>query len=221
MITKTTSVLAVNSPKVVDRIDERPVRRRGLVRVVLDDTLDVVDRRDADAHPLRPDRIGHRLDYLDCEAGPVLRCAAVAVGAQVGRRREELVHEVAIGGVDFDAVQTGGDGLLGGMYELGDHRRNLCLRQRARNRIRLHATPGDDLAGCGDRARRDQFRRGLVEVVVTHPGRDATEVFERQHMPFQEGFLGLGAEGDVDARPECDSRITNIQHLIQTPATVA
>ena len=36
------------------------------------------------------------------------------------------------------------------------------------------------------------------EVVVTDPARDPTEVLERQHMAFQERFLGLGAERDME-----------------------
>jgi hypothetical protein len=40
-----------------------------------------------------------------------------------------------------------------------------------------------------------------LQIVVTGQGRDRPEVGERQHMPFQEGLLGLSAERDVERPP--------------------
>lgn len=37
-----------------------------------------------------------------------------------------------------------------------------------------------------------------LQVVVTHPTRNTAEVLERENMPFQKGFLGLGAERDKE-----------------------
>jgi len=47
---------------------------------------------------------------LQRQAHPVLERAAVAVLAPVGERREELVQQVAVRGVDLDAVEAGGEG---------------------------------------------------------------------------------------------------------------
>lgn len=63
----------------------------------------------------------------------------------------------------------------------------------------------------------DPDHRGF-EVVTPDPARHTTEIGERQHVALQEGFLGLSGERDVKALPECDSRITNIQHFTSTPA---
>ena len=40
---------------------------------------------------------------------------------------------------------------------------------------------------------------GGFEVVVTDPGRNRTEIGERRYVSFQERFLGLGAERDVES----------------------
>jgi len=39
---------------------------------------------------------------------------------------------------------------------------------------------------------------GGLEVVVTDPARHGAEVLQRQHVPFQERFLRLGRERDVE-----------------------
>ncbi len=58
--------------------------------------------------------------------------------------------------------------------------------------------------------------------VVAHPRGDAAEVLEREHVPLEERFFGLRTERDVKRPgPEFDSRITNIQHFVQTPPMVA
>ena len=54
--------------------------------------------------PFRRDRL-HHLSQKPC---PLLDAAAVVVGAEVGLRLQELVDEVAVGGVNLDAVKPGG-----------------------------------------------------------------------------------------------------------------
>ena len=50
--------------------------------------------------------------HFEHEAGAVFDGAAVLVGALVGAVLEELIEEVAVGAVEFDAVETGGLGVL-------------------------------------------------------------------------------------------------------------
>ena len=52
----------------------------------------------------------HFIDNLEKETGAVFKTAAVGVGALVGERRVELVEQVAVGGVNFDQVEAGGEG---------------------------------------------------------------------------------------------------------------
>src|SRR5690349_3907833 len=41
-------------------------------------------------------------------------------------------------------------------------------------------------------------RHGGLEVVIPDPAGHRAEVLERQHVPFQEGFLRLGGERDME-----------------------
>jgi hypothetical protein len=53
------------------------------------------------------------------------------------------------------------------------------------------------------------------------PHRRRAEVRERQDMPCRNASCACAANATWNARPECDSRITNTHDLIQTPAIVA
>ena len=57
---------------------------------------------------------------LEGEADTIFEASSVLVGALVGERGEELVQEIAMCGVDFDEVEAGGEGAVGGCYEVGD-----------------------------------------------------------------------------------------------------
>ena len=74
--------------------------------VLLEHALDVVGGRDADADPVAADRLGDGPGHLDREAGVGLGGAAVRVGAGVGGLAQELVDQVAVGGVHLDAVEA-------------------------------------------------------------------------------------------------------------------
>ena len=56
---------------------------------------------------------------------------------------------------------------------------------------------------------------GRGQVVIAHPARDRPEMLERQHMPFQERFLGLGAERHVKGAPRTRQPQHEHPHLHQ------
>jgi hypothetical protein len=62
--------------------------------------------------------------HFQQQARTVFQGAAVVVGALVGAALQELVEQVAVGAVDFHAVETGGLGVLGtgavGVDDVGD-----------------------------------------------------------------------------------------------------
>ncbi len=62
----------------------------------------------------------HGVDHLEQQARPVLQAAAELVVAVVAQRREELVHEVAVRGVDLEHVESGVDRAAGGRGEVVD-----------------------------------------------------------------------------------------------------
>ena len=57
------------------------------------------------------------VDDLEEQAGAIFKAAAVGVRAVVGEGREELVEQVAVGGVDLDEIEAGGEGAEGGEAE--------------------------------------------------------------------------------------------------------
>ena len=69
--------------------------------------LDPVDGRDAHAERLAlGPGLAHRLEDLERQAHAVLEAAAVGIGALVRQRREELMQQVAVRGVQLDHVEA-------------------------------------------------------------------------------------------------------------------
>ena len=68
-----------------------------------------------------------RLADLTQEATTIVETAAVLVGAQVGGRREEPLHDVVVVGVDLDRVDTGVDGDSGRLAVLADQPADLVV----------------------------------------------------------------------------------------------
>ena len=67
----------------------------------------VDDGRDPDGRALFPAHLCcHGRHYLQPEAAPVLHAAAVVIGAVIDAVLEELVDEVAVAGMDLDAVES-------------------------------------------------------------------------------------------------------------------
>jgi len=115
-----------------------------------------VGRRHTDTDPVRADRIGNGGGNLDDEPDAVGGRATVAVGALVAAGGQELVEQVAVGGVQLDAVEAGGDGAPGRGGELGDDAGDLVGVEGARLRGCGRAVDGEDLRLGLDRGRRDR-----------------------------------------------------------------
>jgi len=69
------------------------------------------------------------------QAGAVLKTAAVGIGALVGEGREELVEEIAMGGVDLDKVEACLEGTVRSLTKGLDCGVDAGLIKRLRNGI--------------------------------------------------------------------------------------
>lgn len=128
--------------------------------------------READAGAVRADGVDDGLGDLEGEARTLLDAAAPGVGAVVAGVLDELVDEVAVGGVDLDAVEAGRDGVPGRLRVVADEGPDLVLGQLARLRggVRVdgHGAAGDEVvgslffqdAGVGGAAQRPQLQVG-------------------------------------------------------------
>src|ERR1700722_2398174 len=54
-------------------------------------------------------------DDFEDQAGAAFKATAIGIGALVGERREKLMEQVAVSRVDFDEVETGGEGATCGL----------------------------------------------------------------------------------------------------------
>src|ERR1700691_2189865 len=75
---------------------------RRMMRHVIEHAI----RRQSDADSVLANGIRYRLDDFESEARPALDRAAISVGTLVGGRPDELLKQIAIGAVQFDAVKT-------------------------------------------------------------------------------------------------------------------
>ncbi len=117
----------------VDEVDPVLLQQYAETPALLDVPATVDPVRAGDAHQQRRgvrQCRAHRVDHLEDEAGAVLEGAAVAVLPTVRDRREELVEEVAVGGVDLDGVEARRDGTPGGVGEGLHHLVDLLDRER-------------------------------------------------------------------------------------------
>jgi hypothetical protein len=123
----------------------------------------VEHRVEAEADAVERHDFADRIEHFAEEAGAVFVAAAVFVVAPVRLVREELVEQVAVRRVDFDAVETGGHGVGGGTAEIGDDGLDLVAGQRVRrDRFRL-AGRRKHLPVRVDRGRRHR-RLAVVEL---------------------------------------------------------
>ncbi len=68
---------------------------------------DVAARRQVHAHAARAPYRYAGVDHFHQQAGAVFQRTAVLVGALVGAVLQELVQQVAVGGMHFNAVKAG------------------------------------------------------------------------------------------------------------------
>ena len=108
----------------------------------------------------RPTRGADRPDHLEQEARAILQRAAVLVGAVVDAGREELREQVAVGGMQLDAVEAGLARAPGAAGERLDELLDLGLARR-RGRESRAATP------CGWSSSSDG-RCGIVHARHVH-----------------------------------------------------
>jgi hypothetical protein len=128
----------------------RECLREGDAALDIPAALDPVGGREAHAHRHRRRHRGtHRLGHLEREAHAVLERTAVAVGALVGQRREELMQQVAMRAVQLDGVDAQRLRALRGLHEgrlhaqqAGGVERQWCrLAGRMRQGRRRHRLP--------------------------------------------------------------------------------
>lgn len=133
--------------------------RVGGVGVGLGDVVEGVARGDAHPGAVGTDLVGDRGGDLDRKAGAVLDGTAVAVGARVGVVGQELVHEVAVGGMDLDAVGARGDRERRSMAEGVDGLLDLVDLECPGLGHRLRSGGGEHRAVEADRMRKSHVCR--------------------------------------------------------------
>jgi hypothetical protein len=112
---------------------------------------------EADAHPLRPDGLGHGPDGVEQEPRPAFQRAAPAVLAAVDQGIEELFQEIPVGRVELHAVEAGVQGVGGGLHVLGDDLGQIGLGHGPGHREGLHA------AGVREHLALGRLRHGTQE----------------------------------------------------------
>ncbi len=118
------------------------MHQREVLRLHLGERTGAVEHavgREPHAHAVAADG-GHRgARDLQRQAVAAFVAAAVAVGAQVDQRVEELLDQVAVGAMQLDAVEAGVHGELRGGHVFVDDLCEVVVGHRARRAVRLHA----------------------------------------------------------------------------------
>ena len=199
----------------VHRIDARLDRELDHPQLLLEGLaigLVVLDRVDADPQgELGPEPGADGPQDVNEESRPVLDRAAPTVGARVHRWGQELVDQVTVSGVQFDAVEARTLATLGRVDEALDHPREIALggrlvgQLRGRLGVRPHhrrdLTLGDhgrDVIGLGGlRRRRHQHRAPVRGVQQRH----LAVVGDLRRNPRA---VAMHARGQVDETGEVD-----------------
>jgi hypothetical protein len=129
--------------------------------------LAVAIGRETDRDAIRAPDFDQPLGHFAQQAHAVFRAAAVIVVAQVRRIAQELVDQVAIGGMELHAVEPGELGVLRGAGIVVEQAGHLVDAQRAGNDRVLAAFIGMDMARNAGGRGRDR-RLAIVEIGMDH-----------------------------------------------------
>jgi len=146
-------------------------------RIGIGDVVERIGGRHPHAHERRPEFTGERLGDLDQQARPIGDAAAIAVGPPVGRIAQELIDQIAVRGMQLDAVEAGAPGIGGGGPIIRDETRDLAGLERARRHVRPHALLGPQLPGRHERRGRDRQRPARLQQRMRDPS-DVPELAE-------------------------------------------
>ncbi len=194
---------SITAGRAFDDMDEGELACRQLfghgveerLRIGVGDAIGRGGRREADTGSAAADFLGHGVYHLQEEAGAVLDGAAIFVCPLVGTGLQELVDEITVRTVDFDAVETRVDGGAGGPAEIVDDARDFRnLEGAGRRRIREHAVTirtHDVCLGAGRNCRRRHGGRTIrLQRDVAHPS-DMPELGD------DPAALGMNGRGDL------------------------
>ena len=160
----------VDDAQGVELIDDIVELRLG---VAARDAVGGRDRRNPDAGALGADLLDHRSRNLQHQPGAVLDRSAIRVGADVGAVLGELVQQIAVGAVDFDAIEARRDGVCGRLPEIVHDARQFVEFERARLRNVNEAVVDEGLGLSPDRRRRNRRSAVLLQIDVARHGRHA------------------------------------------------
>ena len=100
--------------------------------MVVVDVVHLAHRRQPHADAIKPPDLHQGLRDLEQQSRAVLDRAAMGVGAPVGAGLDELIEQIAVGGVDLDAIEIGGLGVTGRAFILRHDVGHLFDVERAR-----------------------------------------------------------------------------------------
>ena len=138
--------------------DERHQRAVGFLGIRVGDVVEGHVRRQLDTDATGARHRDHRVERFDDEAGAMGRTAAIAIGAGIAARRQELHRQVARCRMQFDTVEARVERTPGCGRVLGNHAGDLADLQRARRHVILHAGQRIRLALGSDGGRRHRGR---------------------------------------------------------------
>ncbi len=121
--------------------------------------------------------------------------AAIGVGPLIGAIAQELVDQIAIGGMDLDPIEARGQRMLGRLREVRHQLDDLRHRQRPRHRHWHEAFRHERLGVRLDRRGGQRRRAGRLQAVMG----DSADMADLQPDP-----PGLGVHGVGDPAPPRD-----------------